>query len=208
MTYPSAPWHLHGYGIQTLHLLDIDHARPFIPSDLSIVPVLPGKTLGGVYVAYYGTDSVMEYNELIVVSGLVSHAGKIGSWISHIYVDNPDSVAGGRQIWGLPKELAQFKWSFKDSPSVEVRQGDRSLCSVQCTWRSPTIPLPLAAPVFGMLDSKLLMFEGQGKFNLQIVGAKLHVPAESPFAPLNLGQGWLCVYSDPLSLTAGVPAIV
>ena len=51
MPYPQAPWTLQGYAIQTLQLLDIDRVRPFIPSELNIITVLPGKTLGGVYLS-------------------------------------------------------------------------------------------------------------------------------------------------------------
>lgn len=205
MNYPPAPWTLQGYGFQSLHLLDVDRARPFIPSNLEIVQVFPGKTLGGVYIAYYSGTPVQEYNELIIVSGIVSQAGKIGAWVSHIYVDNPDSVAGGREIWGLPKELAQFDWKLTGLPSVQVRQDDRPLCTLSCTWRSPTLNLPLTAPVLSRLDSKLLMFEAHGKFNLQLIGSNLSVPTTSPFALLNLDQSWLSFYSDPLVVTIEPP---
>ncbi|HEY9821570.1 MAG TPA: acetoacetate decarboxylase family protein, partial [Candidatus Sericytochromatia bacterium] len=105
MTYPPAPWTLQGYAIQSLQLIDIERVRPLIPTEFEIISVLPGKTVGGVYLSYYGSGSVLEYSELIVAAGMVRYSGKIGGWVSHIYVDNADSVAGGREIWGLPKEL-------------------------------------------------------------------------------------------------------
>jgi acetoacetate decarboxylase len=46
-------------------------------------------------------------------------------------VDNPDSVAGGREIWGLPKELAEFSWLGGDrvltflSVRLTVRQNNK-----------------------------------------------------------------------------------
>jgi acetoacetate decarboxylase len=46
---------------------------------------------------------VLEYNELIIIAAVLGYKGKFGAWISHIYVDNPDSVAGGREIWGYLK---------------------------------------------------------------------------------------------------------
>ncbi|MBF2029606.1 MAG: acetoacetate decarboxylase family protein [Oscillatoriales cyanobacterium C42_A2020_001] len=209
MMYPPAPWTIQGNGFLNLHLLDISRVRSLIPPAFQIVPVLPGKTVGGVYVAYYDrAKSTMEYNELIIVSGLVSHAGKIGSWISHIYVDNPRSVAGGREIWGLPKELAQFEWTGDRLPCVQVRQGDRVLCSLCCTWQSPGLPLPpLTASVFSQLSDQLLLFTAQGQFNLQLIGAKLQVPLESPFAALELRQAWLSFYSNPLKVVAKVPTV-
>jgi len=128
MSYPSAPWKLQGYAIASLHLLNIDRVRHLIPSELEIISAWPGKTFGGVYLSYYGSGSVLEYNELIVIPALVAYRGTVGGWVSHIYVDNPDSVAGGREIWGLPKELAEFTW--ENDNHVSVRQNHILVCSL------------------------------------------------------------------------------
>ena len=85
--YPPAPWTLRGYAIQNWQLVDTEVARPFIPPELKIASLWPGKTLSGIYLANYGRGSVIEYSELIVVPGLVGYWGKLGFWISHIYQD-------------------------------------------------------------------------------------------------------------------------
>lgn len=76
MAYPQALWTLQGYAIQTVQLIDIEQVRPLIPSELEIVSIWPGKTVGGVYLSYYGSGSVLEYSELIVVAGVVSYSRK------------------------------------------------------------------------------------------------------------------------------------
>jgi acetoacetate decarboxylase len=209
MTYPPAPWNLRGYAVQTLHLIDIENARPFVPSELDIVSVFPGKTIGGIYVSSYQSGSTLEYNELIVISGLVRYREKIGSWISHIYVDNEDSVAGGREIWGLPKEMAEFTLLQN---RIDVRQSDRQLCflryqrgmfSLSTWWRQS-----LSTDVFGGLDSQLLLFTGRVKSQFELVDGYLDIPSESPFARLNLGQPFLSVYCQQLELIAGEPTII
>jgi len=78
MVYPPAPWNLQGYAVGTLQLVDVARVRPLVPSELEIVSLLPGKTLGGIYISSYGLGSVMEYNELIVVSAIANYAGKWG----------------------------------------------------------------------------------------------------------------------------------
>ncbi len=209
MSYPQAPWTLKGYAIQTLQLIDIDKARPFIPKELDIISVWPGKTLGGVYVSSYGLGSVLEYNELIVVAGVVNYSGKIGGWVSHIYVDNSDSVAGGREIWGLPKELAEFNWLKGEESNVTVRQGNQQLCSLTYSQPSFGLPIiPLSGPVLSSLGTDLLLFKGEFESRLGLINSKLVVPAESPFSSLNLGQPWLAVYCDDLRLVAGAPQVV
>lgn len=208
MPYPSAPWTLKGYAIQMLHLIDIERVRPLIPPEFEIVSVWPGKTLGGVYLSYYGSGSVLEYNELIVAPAMLSYSGKIGGWVSHIYVDNSDSVAGGREIWGLPKELAEFTWTKGDRASVSVRQGDRQLCSLSYSRQSLEFPIPFNGNFFSTLGSNILLFQGELRSRLGLASGKLEVPPESPFASLDLGQPWLTAYCDEMVFVAGAPEVV
>ncbi|MCU0569402.1 MAG: acetoacetate decarboxylase family protein [Oculatellaceae cyanobacterium Prado106] len=210
MPYPNPPWNLHGNGFQTLHLLDVDRVRPAIPAALNILTPLPGKTLGGIYLATYGAGSTLQYHELIVVSGVIYHAGKLGAWISHIYVDLPDSVMGGREIWGLPKELAAFEWDVTETTAkVKVKQGDRTLCSLQTQpqpytnflgWRQP-----LWVAVFGQKPTELLWFTGQTTVNWKLTNATLQIPTESPFSQLQLGSPWLSFRLNDLTLIANPP---
>lgn len=212
MAYPQAPWTLQGYALQTLHLVDIPKARPFIPPEFEIVSVFPGKTLGGVYLSYYGTGSVLEYSELIVVPGIVSYQGKFGGWVSHIYVDNSDSVAGGREIWGLPKEIAEFTWQKGDNSLVTVRQGDKQLCSLSYT--NTPLPLstwwrqPLTGSAFSTLDSNVLFFKSGLESQLKAVSGKLEVPTISPFSQLGLGQPLATVYCDQMRIVVDAPEVV
>ena len=206
MPYPQAPWTLQGYAIQTLQPLDIDSVRPLIPSELEIISVWPGKTLGGVYLSHYGSGSVLEYSELIVIAAFVTHKGKFGGWISHIYVDNPDSVAGGREIWGLPKELAEFTWD--NGSQVTVRQGNKLLCSLNYSQQGFGWRQWLGASGFSTLGSDLLIFPAQLDADLSLISSKLEVPAESHFASLAIGQPWLTVRADQMILKVAAPEVV
>jgi len=205
MAYPQPPWTLQGYAFQTLQLIDVDRVRPLIPSELEIVSLWPGKTLGGVYLSYYGSGSVLEYSELIVIAAFLKYKDKFGGWVSHIYVDNPDSVAGGREIWGLPKELAEFTW---EQERVTVRQGNRLLCSLSYNRQGFGMQQSLGASSFSTLGSNLLLFPAQLESRLGLVSSKLEVPAESPFASLKLGQHWLTVHSEQMRLVVGGPEVV
>lgn len=208
MPYPAAPWTLYGHALFTLNLLDIDRVRPFIPSEFKIVSVLPGKTLGGVYLSQYQGDSVLQYNELIVTPAMVNCAGKTGSWISHIYVDHPDSVAGGREIWGLPKEMAEFTWEAAEKSRVTVRQGEQLLCSL--TYGSPFSlwKQSFSGQSFGGLETNVLLFKGETHLRPGLVSAQLDVSLSSPFAALQLGQPWLTIDAQELQLRVDAPEVV
>lgn len=205
MPYPPPPWTLEGFALQTLHLLDVDQVRPLIPADLKILSVLPGKTLGGVYIASYQAGSTLRYNELIVFSGLIHQFSKWGGWISQIYVDHPDSMAGGREVWGLPKQMAQFHWDGTKNISVQVEQDQRSLCSIDCGWQSPHWPQSLSAPAFSLLGQKLLYFKGEANFNLHLAGLHLTVPPESSLHEVSLGRVWLGFYANSLHAVVEPP---
>ncbi|WP_416666306.1 acetoacetate decarboxylase family protein [Egbenema bharatensis] len=208
MTYPQPPWLLRGYAIQTLQLVEIDRIRPHIPSELEIISVFPGKTIGGIYLAAYGDGSTLTYNELIVVGAMVHKGTNFGGWISHIYVDHPDSIAGGRQIWGLPKEQADFTWNHQGPLSVTVQQGNQTLCRLESRWQIPGWSQPLTVPVISTKASHLACFNGQANFKVHLANAALFIPPESPFAPLKLDKPMLSFYCNPLELVANPPSLI
>jgi hypothetical protein len=148
---------------------------------------------------------VLEYNELIVVAAFTSYSGSFGGWISHIYVDNPDSVAGGREIWGLPKELAEFSW--EGDRHLTVRQGNLPLCSLDYNRQGFGWRQSLGASTFSTLGSNLLSFKSEFESQLGLVNSKLEVPAGSPFAGI-VGQPWLTVHCDRLHLKIAAPQVV
>jgi acetoacetate decarboxylase len=205
MSYPQPPWTLKGYAFQTVQLLDIARVRSLIPAKFNIISVLPGKTIGGVYLSQYSSDSVLEYSELIIIAGFLSYEGKFGGWVSHIYVDNPDSVAGGREVWGLPKELAQFSWTEN---SVTVSQANQVLCKLEYKRQSFGFPLKLSASAFSCKSSNLLMFPASVESNFGLVRSKLEIPSTSPFAALNISQPILTIHSDRLNLVVDAPTVV
>jgi hypothetical protein len=204
--YPDAPWTLHGHALLSLHLVDTEIARSTLPPELNLISVLPGKTLGGVYLSRYGTGSVLEYSELIVVSGIAQYGSTVGAWISQIYVDNSDSLAGGREIWGLPKELADFRWEFAHQSEVTVRQGDRTLCRLSygapvSLWRQP-----IAGTSFSQLATGLVNFRAEADLRPGLVSAHLTVPMTSPFAQLRFEQSWLTLLAQELRLVVQAPS--
>lgn len=117
--YPPFPWRMElaDSAVVTLHLVDAARLEALVPREFHVVRVLPGKTVGGLYFATYGPGSDLAYNELIVIPALVMRAGRFYPWVSHIWVDHPASLAGGRTELGVPKELGRF--------SVEVTPAGR-----------------------------------------------------------------------------------
>jgi len=112
--------------------------------------LIPSGPTSGLLLATY-TGETLAYHELIVF--------RPGLIISHIYVDDERSRAGGRAIWNLPKELAEFSVS---RGRFTVLQGDELLVDARVRRRPGFVPLPLPAPVIGELDGRRTVAVGWG----------------------------------------------
>jgi hypothetical protein len=95
-TYPPAPWHMHGQlWLSLFRVREGDH---------------PDREPGvyGVALVKYEEPSPLTYGEL-----LVAHQHEKAVTITDIWVDSPASVAGGRALWAIPKDLCDFTVDIK-----------------------------------------------------------------------------------------------
>jgi hypothetical protein len=116
--YPPAPWRLHGHA--HFHVLAVRSERlPPTPDGFEPL-VLGGRGLVVVgWVDYLG-GSVLRYGELLAaVAGRWS--GGLTVTVTHMWVDSPASRAGGRELWGYPKELAAFELAIDPSGTARAR---------------------------------------------------------------------------------------
>ncbi len=98
VTYPDAPWHMVGSLWLSLFRVaeDVDALRP-------------AGIYGAAFVSYT-EGSPLTYSELLVARPLPKSAGKGRKvTITDIWVDSPASVAGGRELWAIPKGLCDFE---------------------------------------------------------------------------------------------------
>ncbi len=196
--YPPAPWQLTGSALTCIQCIPVRNIR--VPSGLQVVRTSPGKTIGGIYVARYGAGSTLEYSELIVFSALVRAGGRLGGWVSHIFVDSAESVAGGREIWGLPKELAVFEW---DTDRVTVRKGETTLVSASFHRNAGSLHIRALLPAFGFRNGQTLHFSARCSVRISRARDQWVFPPESQLTELGLGRGWAIHLSE---FNATVPA--
>jgi hypothetical protein len=152
-----------------------------IPAPLRVLSVAPGKTLAAILCARYSTRSTLSYHELAVAPALTHSGSQAGFWISHIYVDSPVSLAGGREIWALPKQLARFEWR---EGAVEVFDGPIRLCGIRWTPRRFRIPAPLVVPVFSRRELQLRRFWLRGWVAAAPCRGSIRIDRDAPFSSL------------------------
>lgn len=110
-TPPPMPWVLRPAGIclGAAFLIPTSAAIAHVPAALSVVSILPGFTLGGLFYAEYGPGSALQYHELVVVTSAVRLDGRIAWHVAEILVDSASSLEAGRAQLGVPKYLAGFR---------------------------------------------------------------------------------------------------
>lgn len=104
-TFPTEPWDLAGHAVVAAGL-----------TDATVVQAPPGTrpvTVGGravVALAFfvYEPPSPLTYREVMAAT-LVRRGLRPFVHITHIWVDSAASRDGGRALWAIPKELADFE---------------------------------------------------------------------------------------------------
>ena len=152
MTYPPAPWRLHGdMWLSLFRLKGVSGG--------------PDGLYGAAFVTYR-EPSPLTYHELLVAR--LADDPRAAT-VTDIWVDSPDSMAGGRELWAIPKDLCDF--GMESATSGPVRRttwhaglGDRPIATARFTDVSavaPPVPFrgtlrqtrddgtPVTAPVSG-----------------------------------------------------------
>ncbi|MGW0965091.1 acetoacetate decarboxylase family protein [Streptomyces sp. NPDC002516] len=104
-SYPEEPWRLAGQMYLSLWLVPV-RELPRVADGTRPVTVAGRGAVGAAWVLYEN-DSVLHYNELLRAV-LVRDGHRPRVCITDIWVDNTASMTGGRELWGIPKELADF----------------------------------------------------------------------------------------------------
>jgi hypothetical protein len=141
---PPPPWRLRGRVTIVPALARLADAQAWVGSAGRVVPVAPGRTLGGALLASYETGSTLPYRELLVASALVRRGPMLGLWADHVWVDSANSLAGGRQIWGIPKRRARFSELERGAVEVQTDDGRRRATQV-AHWDAPRARPPATA---------------------------------------------------------------
>ncbi|GAB3089687.1 acetoacetate decarboxylase family protein [Nocardioides zeae] len=143
VAYPPQPWDLTGRGWITAWSL---------PGPLPGLPagVRPVGRLALTMFVDYRPPGQMAYAELL--AGVIVRQGRrVGLAITDIWVDSPASRDGGRELWGVPKELAGFRVADRPSPDAgaALRAELDGAVLAEARFRPgrvPGLPLPLRAP--------------------------------------------------------------
>jgi hypothetical protein len=120
--YPPEPWDLRGHGYVSAWLVPTS-ALPALPDGVTPISVAGRAVVGTAWVDYL-PGGLLPYHELLAAV-VVRRGRSVGLSITDIWVDSPASLAGGRALWGIPKDMAEFDMvhgpRFAGTASVDGR---------------------------------------------------------------------------------------
>ncbi|MGW6934127.1 acetoacetate decarboxylase family protein [Lentzea sp. NPDC054927] len=107
MQYPAEPWHMQGSLVISVFRVPRKLVpRAHLPSEAKLIS-LAGKVFVAVAFVSYEPGSELTYEELLVATP-VRDEGRVAVSVPQIWVDSEASRDGGREMWGIPKQLARF----------------------------------------------------------------------------------------------------
>src|SRR3712207_3654263 len=102
VSFPPEPWRLRGAQHASVWLVPFADVPAALPHGTTPI-LLNGRALLLTAFAIYMPGSVLAYNEMLCAMAV--RAGlRVAATITHIWVDSPASAAGGRALWGIPKD--------------------------------------------------------------------------------------------------------
>ncbi|WP_238010657.1 acetoacetate decarboxylase family protein [Dactylosporangium sp. AC04546] len=205
MAYPPEPWSLRG----TMHV-----SVWVVPR--SVVPPLPAGLRGAVRVVRLGGQAVvgtawvdyqpggdMSYRELLAAT-LTRSGARPRVTISHIWVDSPDSRDGGRELWGIPKDLADLTVTDV-AATAETRSGPIASSAIRAGRLLP-LRLPVAFRVAQDLAGAAKVTPVRSTARYGTARVAWDVAADGPLAFLSGRRPLLSMVATDFRMRFGDPA--
>ena len=135
VSYPPAPWRLEGDLYASVWRVPSASAPPAPPGAIPLV--VAGQTLVVTGWAEYAPGGVLAYREALCAVLLRAPRFPAAA-ITHIWVDHPSSVAGGRALWSIPKVSGRFSGT-PENGAAAFDADDRPIAALRFT---PGLALP------------------------------------------------------------------
>ncbi|GAA3227957.1 acetoacetate decarboxylase family protein [Dactylosporangium siamense] len=149
-SYPPSPWSLRGRMHVSVWAVPLASV-PAVPSAVRPFRLFGRAFIGTAWVDYQpGGD--LSYRELL--SAVLTRDGwRPRVTITHIWVDSVASRDGGRELWGIPKDLASFSLS---GTAASALTPDGAIASARLSGRGLPPRLPVGFRVLQDLAGRLV----------------------------------------------------
>ena len=204
MTYPPEPWDLRGQLYLSVWAVP-RAALPDLPVEPEARPLLiAGRALVGAAFVRYEPGGVLQYRELLAAV-LVRQPRRPRVSIMDIWVDSVASRDGGRELWGIPKDLADLDVDAGQPFRATRDGGPIAGAGFTRGMRLPgRWPVPLA--VSQRLAGAVVTSRVRGRAALRLGRARWEISADGPLRYLAGRRPWLTLTIADFRLLFGVRA--
>lgn len=193
VNYPPAPWHLRGR--MTVSLWRV--RRSFWATAWAV----------------YEPAGVLAYRELLTAK-LVGVSRWPRVTIPLIWVDHPVSIAGGRQLWAIPKEPARFEITEADGTLTASATTSEGRPIARCRYRRRrTLPgrwsfglRTRQPPLDGSTGADMIETDARLQAELNLGIGEWEIASDGPLAFLADRTPWLSLDTADLALVFGHPS--
>jgi hypothetical protein len=202
--YPPEPWYLGGSLNVSLFLVP----RAALPAGFELpngrTPLrLCGRVLVGLAAVRYLPGGALDYDELLVAVPSLGRGG-LRVTIPQIWVDSPASAQGGRELWGLPKQLATFRRTDHTKRTSMAMTADGALVAeLRARRGSPLLPgmRQLVLPILQCLDGRVTLSHNRVIARMSGLRASWRFTSDGPL-------GYLAARRPLLSISLHDAAII
>ena len=195
--YPPAPWQFTGQ--MWTGLFRSSAPRP-LPAGLKHV-LDPHLFLVAV-VRYL--DGPLHYDELFFATPAWLGM-RPGIHVDEMWVDSVSSLWGGRRIWGLPKNVAQFSWQ---GSTLSVSDSIGQIAKIELNLDPSSLPwLWFSPPEFGYRDQTWLYFWSSIWGRLDLAPMKI-IEWSDRYPLLAREKSILSVGAKPFRMNIPAPAVI
>lgn len=195
-SYPAEPWDLHGHAYVGVWLVPKADA-PAPHSTATRAVTLFGRTIVCAAFFVYEEPSPLTYDE-IMATVLVREGWRLRVSITHIWVNSPASRDGGRDLWAIPKDLAEFDVAPHSSYAA---QGIGSLAVG--TVRRPPFALPIGFRIAQDRAGSLVVSPVSGRIRHGLARGRWSFAADGPLGFLLGRRPVLTLAARPFRLLFG-----
>lgn len=195
-TYPPEPWDLTGVGHVTLWRVPVA-ALPPLPFSAKPLAARGAAVVATAFVAY-DERGLMAYDELLA-GVLVRRGWRVGLSITDIWVDSESSMLGGRELWGIPKELATFGSLFAETAAGPIASASFT------PRRRPVAPVPplLRGSTVQTRAGRTVVSPIRAGGRVRPARAIWSLDADGPLAWLRAGRPVTSVVAEDFSMRFG-----
>ena len=194
--YPAEPWDLHGHAYVATWL--VPAADVPAPHSAATKPItLFGRGIVGTAFFVYEEPSPLTYDE-IMSTVLVRDGWRIRVSITHIWVNSEASRDGGRDLWAIPKQLADFDVT----PHVSYTAHGIGSLVLGRVRRLPRM-VPAGFRIAQDQDGRLLVSPVTGRMRFGAGAGRWTFDADGPLAFLHGRKPLLTLAANPFRLLFG-----